>query len=232
MRIIWSLISVFTFLGGIHTSIASAQQPKKSFTVADEIGLALFDDPNGVPGEVLFSPDGNYFVVKTERGRLDINRVEDTVRFYRSQDVKNFLDHSEASQPSPVWTVARTGKEGSVIGGWHWLADSSGIAFLEPTENNDKRLLLADLQKKTVEPLTSETEAVEAFDVRDRQHYLYTVADSAGREKKKAEREAAFVVGTGRSLFELLLPDDPITARIAPSDHLSVGGCWTAIASR
>jgi len=201
----------------VTTMIAAAQQTKHGFTVADEIGLELFDDPNGAPAEVLFSPDKTYLVVKTERGRLDIDRVEDEIRFYRSKDVKNFLDHSNEPQPSPVWTVARTGKEGDVIWGWRWLSDSSGIAFLEPSETGNHRIALADLQKKTVEPLTSETEAVVAFDVRDRQHYVYTVADPAAQEKRKAEREAASVVGTGRSLFELILPDNPITARIATS---------------
>src|SRR5208282_3607386 len=211
------LIAVSIFVSGIHSSIASGQQIKGTFTVSDEIGLALFDDPNGVPAEVLFSPDGEYFVVKTERGRLDVNRVEDSVRLYSSQEVENFLDHSEASQPSPVWTISRTSNEGSVISGWRWLADSSGIVFLEPIENGDHRIILADLQKKTVEPLTSETEAVKAFDVRDRQHYVYTVADPAEQEKKKVEREAASVVGTGRNLAELILPSDPITAGIAPT---------------
>jgi dipeptidyl aminopeptidase/acylaminoacyl peptidase len=217
MKIIWSLISLFTFLSGIHPSIASAQQTKNPFTVTDEIGLALFNDPRGGPADVLFSPDGTCFAVKTERGRLDINRVEDSVRFYRTQDVRYSLDHSEAPQPSPVWTVARTGKKGGVIGGWRWLADSSGIGFLESSENGNHRLVLADLKNKKVEPLTSATEAVKGFDVRDRQGYVYTVADPAEQEKKKVEREAASVVGTGRSLFELILPDDPITARIAPS---------------
>jgi dipeptidyl aminopeptidase/acylaminoacyl peptidase len=206
--------------------IASAQQ--QPFTVADEIGLALFDDPNGTPGEVLFSPDGNYFVVKTERGRLDVNRVEDEVRFYRNHDVKNSLDHSESPQPSPVWTFARTGKKGGVIGGWRWLADSSGVAFLEPSENGNHRLVVADLKNKKVEPLTSETEMVKAFDIRDRQHYVYTVAGPTGQEKKKAEREAASAVGTGRSLFELILPDDPITALIAPSSI----SLWAVIGSK
>ena len=41
-----------------------------------------------------FSPDGNYFVVWTERGRLDLNRVEDSVRFYRTGDIQNFLGTS------------------------------------------------------------------------------------------------------------------------------------------
>jgi dipeptidyl aminopeptidase/acylaminoacyl peptidase len=88
-------------------------------------------------------------------------------------------------------------------------------------------LLLADLRKKTIERLTSGTEVVKAFDVRDRQHYVYTVADLAGREKTKAELEAASVVGTGRSLFELILPDNPLTARFAPSTsslYAVVGG--------
>ncbi len=216
-KIILFVLGGLVYLTSIFSPHILAQQTKKSFTVADEIGLSLFDDPNGGPGEVLFSPDGNCFVVKTERGRLGINRVEDSVRFYQTQDVKFFLDHSEALQPLPVWTIARVGKKGGVIRGWRWLADSSGIAFLEPSENGSHRLVLADLKNKKVEPLTSETEAVKGFDVRDRQHYVYTVADPAEQEKRKAEREAALVVGTGRSLFELILPDDPITARIAPS---------------
>jgi dipeptidyl aminopeptidase/acylaminoacyl peptidase len=217
MKINWILISVFTFLIGVNSSMASAQQAKKPFTVADEIALELFDDPNGGSAEVLFSPDGKYFAVKTERGRSNVNSVEDVVRFYRTQEVRYYLDHSDEPRPSPVWTVARTGKEGGVVGRWRWLGDSSGIAFLESTENGNHRIVLAYLQKKTVVPLTSETEAVRAFDIRDGQHYVYTVADPAEQEKRKAERDAASVVGTGRSLFELILPDDPVTALIAPS---------------
>ena len=227
-KIILFVLGGFLYLTSIFSPLILAQQTKRPFTVADEIGLALFDDPNGPPREVLFSPDGNYFVVKTERGRLDINRVEDSVYFYRTQDVRAFLDKPEASRPLPVWSFARSDKDGGVVGDWRWLADSSGIAFLEPTENGTHRIVLADLQQKTVVPLTSEAEAVKAFDIRDRQHYVYTVADLAEQEKKKAEREAASVVGTGRSLFELILPDDPSTARIAPSSI----SLWAVIGSK
>ena len=53
-----------------------------------------------------FSPNGNYFVVWTERGRLDLNCPEDSLRFYLSKDVANFLESSDESQrPSPVWIV-------------------------------------------------------------------------------------------------------------------------------
>jgi dipeptidyl aminopeptidase/acylaminoacyl peptidase len=221
------LIGIFTLFSGLHSPIASGQRTEGSFTVSDEIGLAFFDNPNGAPAEVLFSPDGIYFVVKTERGRLDINRVQDEVRFYRSRDLKKFLDHSSEPRPSPVWILKRTGREGGVIGGLQWLADSSGIAFLESVVGGNHRITLADLRKKTLEPLTPETEMVKAFDFRDRKHYVYTVADPAEQQKKKAEREAASVVGTGRNLVDLILPDDPITARIAPSTT----SLWAVIGS-
>jgi len=88
------------------STVASARQAKKPFTVSDEIGLTLFGDSNGGTPEVHFSPDGNYVAVWTERGRLDLNRVEDSLRFYRSEDIKNFLEHPDESRPpSPVWIV-------------------------------------------------------------------------------------------------------------------------------
>jgi dipeptidyl aminopeptidase/acylaminoacyl peptidase len=199
-----------------------AQQAAKPFTVGDEIGLALF----GYPAEILFSPDGEFFVVKTERGRLDINRVEDAVCFYRSQDVKNFLDRSDQSHPpSPVWVVKiSTYKQGPLVKDWRWLPDSTGIAFLEPEINGNQRLVLADLEKKLIEPLTSETEIVESFDIRDRQHYAYSVADPAEHEKHTAEGEAAAVVGTGRRLDDLLFPDASISVQFTSSILYAVEG--------
>src|SRR2546423_1616023 len=50
---------------------------KKPFTVADEIGLTHFYELGGGNGTVSFSPNGNYFAVWSERGRLGLNRVGD-----------------------------------------------------------------------------------------------------------------------------------------------------------
>lgn len=199
-----------------------AQQVKKPFTITDEIGIALFD----WPAEVLFSPDGNYFAAKTERGRLEIDRVEDAICFYRSQEVKDFLDRSDQSHPpSPVWVAkVSTYQKGPLVKDWRWLPDSTGIAFLESGENDNQRIVLADLGKKLVEPLTSETEDVGSFDIRDRRHYVYTVVDPAEQENKKAEREATAVVGTGRLLSDLVFPDSPRSAQFTPSILYSVAG--------
>ncbi|MHB8217785.1 MAG: prolyl oligopeptidase family serine peptidase [Candidatus Sulfotelmatobacter sp.] len=47
------------------------------------------------------------------------------------------------------------------------------------------------------------------FDIRDRQHYVYTLADTALQHKVRDERHSAVIVGNSRSLFSLLFPDDP-----------------------
>jgi len=229
-KTIWFHIIVLVSLSEIASQIASAQQTKKPFTVADEIGLTLFDDPSGGRATVLFSPDGNYFAVWTERGSLDLNRVEDSLRFYDSQDVKNFLEHPDASQPpSPAWVVDRSEKEGPIINDWRWLADSSGVAFIGHT-NEGNQLVLADLRKKTIEPLTSTTDEVDTFDVRDRDHYVYTAFDRVERDtlqqKTRAEAQAAVIVGTEHSLKQLLIPED---GRLLPSPASYL---WAVISGR
>lgn len=185
-------------------------QIKRPFTVADEIGLTFFCSRSGGSSEVHPSPDGHYFAVCTERGILDLNRVEDSLRFYQSQDIKNFLKHSSDSHPpSPVWIVTVSEKEGPVIVQWRWLADSSGVAFLNRAEGGSQRLTLANPRKKTLELLTDDLETVEEFDIHDRQHYVYTAfSRAAARAELRAEQRGAATVGTGRSLDQLLFPDD------------------------
>src|SRR5882672_7608301 len=183
----------------------------KPFTVPEEIELAHFGDPyTGEAEGVQFSPDGNYFAALIERGRIDLNRPQDTLQIYRAQDLLNVLEPSNNSQPpSPFWTFNRsTDKDGPLITRWRWLADSSGIAFLERGARGSHRLVLADLQKKTLEPLTPSGATIKAFNIRDRRHYVYAVADSGLLERAATEGQAAALVGTGRSLFDLLFPAD------------------------
>jgi len=212
---------VFISLIGSASPIVSAQLAKKPFTVADDIGMTLFWPIGFKTQEIHFSPDGKYVAVYTERGKLDQNRVEDSLRFYLSRDVENFLKHTDVSLPPlPSWKFTRSNKKGPVINDWRWLPDSSGVAFLEGGGFlGDKRLVLADLRRKIVRPLTSPTQKVKAFDIRDGQHYFYSIVDPAPLQKLHEERQAAAMVGTGRSLFELILPDEPITAWSMSSSH-------------
>jgi dipeptidyl aminopeptidase/acylaminoacyl peptidase len=209
-------ILVLELLIGTGSSGESVRGSKKPFTVADEIGLTLFGEPKGGTPEVSFSPDGKYFAVWTERGRLDLNRPEDSLRFYRSQDVQTFLKHPDEPQPpSPIWVVNHSaGKEGRMISNWRWLADSSGVAFLNRMAGGTQRLVLADLRKKRIEPLTSIKEAVKAFDIHNRRNYVYTVADPTEYENRQAQRQGPAIVGTGHPFYELVLPDNPVVATV------------------
>lgn len=213
-------IIVSLSLIGIALPITSAQQIKKPFTVADDIGITLFRTVGEPPKSVEFSPDGEYFAVYSERGCLELNRVEDSLRFYRTQDVAHFLNHSNESQPpSPVWVLNRFDKEGPIIRDWRWMPDSSGVTFLEGMVGS-RHLVLADLRKRKTESLSSATEMVKDYDIRDRQHYVYTTADVAPVPKKpEEEQQPAAIVGTGRSLYELIFPNEPITIQTssAPS---------------
>jgi len=211
MKLILLQIASLILFACTSSGLAPAQQNKRSFTVADEIGLTLFGGPNGEAPEIQFSPDDKYFVVWTERGDIDSNLVVDSLRFYRTQDVQNSLKHANASQPpSPLWVLSLSGKEGPIITDWKWLADSSGIGFLEAEGYyKNKRLTFVDLRKRKIESLTSNTQAVEAFDVVDRRHYVYTVADPPQTQNINGEPQTPAFVAAGRSIFELLFPGDP-----------------------
>ena len=69
---------------------------------------------------------------------------------------------------------------------------------------------------------------VKAFDVRDRNHYVYTVADPAPLQKMRDERREPMIVGTGRDLSELLFPGDALTLRMtATRSYL-----WAVVAGK
>ena len=197
------------------------EQTKRTFTVADDIGMT-------VVGKVCFSPDRSYFAVYSERGRLDLNQVEDSVAFYRREDVEKFLEHSDRSQrPSPIWTVNRLNKKGPVIKEWRWLPDSSGVAFLERLAGSNQRLVLVDLWKKTIKPLSSKGNTVGAFDIRDAQHYVYTVADRTPLQKMRGEIQAPAIVGTGRTAEEIIFPDDSLIVSTLTTYYL-----WAVVGGR
>src|SRR2546430_11366687 len=219
-------LPVILMVGATLLCAGSAEPAtKRAFTVADTIGLTLFGSARGGDPQIHFSPDGNYFAVWSERGRLDLNRVEDSLRFYRTEDVEKFVQRSDGLHPpEPVWVLNRsTSKKGPVINEWRWLADSSGVAFLERTDEagGKMQLVLGDLRNKSIQALTTTPEDIKAFDVRDRSHYVYTAADPAEakklKAKRKAERRAPAIVGTGVNLDQLLFPDDPAIVKYSSS---------------
>ena len=215
--------------------ILAARQGKRPFTVADDVGYSHFS-PEGYTGGdegIKFSPNGDFCAVLSVRGRLDLDLAEESLRFYRAQDIKTFLDHPNESQsPSPVWVVVRSAKKEPIID-FRWLANSQGVAILEHAENGySQKIVLADLRKKTIEVLVEEAgEWFDAFDISDREHYVYVAADEASRKKMEQEREAQrrapMRIVTG-GVGDLILPDNPVVMerRFKPQKYLraAVGG--------
>jgi len=190
-------------------TLRSQGQTKMPFTVADDIRLTYFGDPFLDKADpIIRSGDGRYFVVHTERGRLDVNRPESSLSVYKVDEVQAFLSHPERPvAPPPFWTFSRaTYKDGPVITKLRWLRDSSGFGFLATSEAGHDQLFLANLRTKTVSPLTPEREEVTSFDIRDRDHFVYTVLSPVMKEKITAESSAVSVVGTDRRIFSLLSP--------------------------
>jgi dienelactone hydrolase len=181
----------------------------RRFTTADDVELTRFGDSVAAP-PVTFSPDGRYFVVTSERGRLDINRPESSLRVYRTEDVRSFLPQSSAKdEPSPFWVVNKsTYRDGPIITDVRWLADSTGIAFLVKTGSGNNQLFLGDMRRKDLQGLTEEDRNVTAFDVRSRGRFAYTLSSRTLRNGGFEERDAPQFVGTGRALSSIIFPEE------------------------
>ena len=218
---VWFCAAAMALLAGVPFSRIGAQQVKRPFTVADDIGITLMDGSD----DARFSPDGSYFTVAARRGRLDINNVEESLRFYDSREIKKFLESPEGTQPpAPVWVTTKTDSTG--FDGWRWLEDSSAVLYKEHVAGKE-RLVFADPRKKRIEPLTPAVEGLKTFDFRDRQNYVYSVKDSGPVEKLHQESHAAAIDATGRSLYSLLFTNNPAIESLSSNrSHLwaVVGG--------
>ena len=196
---------------GLSSTDALPGDARRHFTVADDIGLSHFGDPYMKDVEpITFSPDGEYFVVDAERGRIDLDRPESTLRVYRTRDVEQFLRSRESEkQPLPLWTFEKASyRNGPIITNIRWLADSSGFAFLAKTAEGNDQLFLADLGTKKIFALTRTDQQVTSFDIHDRNHYVYCIQSPAVREMAAREQQATAVAAKGHTIYSLLFSGD------------------------
>lgn len=202
-RIETGLLFCFLFAHFLIAAAPSvAQTASRRFTVADDIALSQFWP------EIVFSPDERFFIVISERGRLDLNRIESTLRVYSSEEIRKVLSAPDSQQePSPLWSILKsTYKEGPIISDVRWLDDSSGFMFLAKTESGKDQLFLANPHAKTVKALTDEDESVRAFAVRSETQFVYLVPSPTLKQKVEEEQQAASIVGTGQDLWNLIFP--------------------------
>ncbi|MFZ3333725.1 MAG: hypothetical protein WA197_24010 [Candidatus Acidiferrales bacterium] len=213
---------------GVWSTNAFSERAKRRFTVADDIELSHFGDPYtaGV-APITFSPDGRFFVVDTERGRIDLDRPESTLRVYRTRDVEEFLrSPGSATEPAPLWIITKSSyRNGPIITNIQWLRDSSGFAFLGKTSAGKKQLFLGDLETQEIVPLTPPAEQVIAFDIRDRNHYVYCLQSSRLAETAMRESQATAVDAKGYNIFGLLFGGNDDLPFLKLSGH-DLGELW------
>jgi dipeptidyl aminopeptidase/acylaminoacyl peptidase len=186
---------------------------RHGFTVADDIGLTHFGDLYGGDTKATtLSPDGKLVAVQSERGSLEDNRLHDELRIYDVEELKRFVDRPDESPvPQPIRTIHEAtnedgGNHGCLITNIRWLADSSAVAFLLRNETGHNQLLLADAHERDVAPLTPIIQDVTSFQIRDREHYVFTVAawkaDAIARGS-----DTELVVGASQTLYDVALPE-------------------------
>jgi dipeptidyl aminopeptidase/acylaminoacyl peptidase len=201
--------SVFCFVLAVAELLVAgapsvtAQTGARRFTVADDIGLTQ------VSSQIAFSPDDRFFIVTSDRGRLDLNRVESSLRVYPTDDITHFLSDSKVQQePSPLWTISKsTYKDGPIISDVQWLDDSSGFMFLAKTESGNDQLFLGSPLTRRLKALTGEDQSVRAFVVRSETQFVYAVPSPKVKAKAEEWERAAAVVGTGQVLNRLMYPE-------------------------
>jgi dipeptidyl aminopeptidase/acylaminoacyl peptidase len=188
----------------IREADATAEKRSTRFTVADDIGLTRLDQ------NVLFSPNGRYFVVLSERGRLDLNRPESSIRVYAVDAVEHFLSQpSAAKQIIPLWTMSKsTYREGPIISNVRWLADSSGLVFLVRTASGNNQLFLVNISSRRLQALTLEKQHVTAFDVHGESQFTYTAQSPSVPQRADEAQRAIAITGTGQSLDSLVFPEN------------------------
>jgi len=215
---------------GVAWAKPRSEAAKRPFTVADDITLVHFGDPYTAKADpVAFSPDGRYFVVDTERGLLDQNRPESTLRVFRTVDVYQFVLHPEIeSGPTPIWSFSEsTYKDAPIITEIQWLMDSSEFSFLVKTHSGNNQLFLANPKTKTIHPLTPEDQDVTAFRISDRNHFVYSVSSPDILHKAMEENLAPAISGTGRSLLDLMFPPNLYPSLKSTLNDIS--DLWTVV---
>jgi len=213
---------------GVWLSNAFSEDAKRRFTVADDIELSHFGDPYmGGIVPITFSRDGRFFVVDTERGRIDLDRPESTLRVYRTREVEEFLRSPRSeTERSPLWIITKSSyRNGPIITHIQWLRDSSGFAFLAKTSAGKNQLFLGDLDTQKIVPLTPPAEQVIAFDIRDRNHYVYCIQSPRLAETAMRESQATAVDAEGYNIFGLLFGGNDDLPFIKLSGH-DLGELW------
>jgi hypothetical protein len=205
------LLTLLVAAGSAQTSARSAanvtMEAKRSFTVRDDIEMVEFVDSfqTALRSPIKYSPDGRYFAVVTERGLVEKNIVEDTIWVFSTSEITAALaGSSSVPSSSPVSLLKVTAPKAPAIYFAKWMADSSGIAFIEMGTNGFHQLFEINVKDRHLRRLSNANHDVTSFDIQG-SHVMYSAVSALAQAKEPEDTLGSVTVGTGLDLMHLVL---------------------------
>lgn len=193
---------------------------ERLYTVEDDIRLTQFITPfigENLSTVVRWSPDGRYLATVTERSLIADGVVEDTLWVFPASAIKQLLKAGTAADTSPGIELVKVRDVTSGLSNLSWLDDSSGLAFLARNGAGHHELRIADIATRKARAISLEAQEVTGFDIRNGR-VVYAALMSGAAEPSDGPgrvRSDEVVVGTGRNLFDFIVPPTPPTGKSA-----------------
>jgi dipeptidyl aminopeptidase/acylaminoacyl peptidase len=206
---------------------ASAGQGQRRFQVRDSIEMARFAEPG------LLSPDERYIATLTERGRIEQNSTEATIWLFDTSALRRAINQSDHAALKPAVLVRMAASinggggvlgHGAIISRLMWESDSNSLLFLGCDARENRQLFRVSLRDHKLTALSLPAQDVIDYAALGN-HIAYLAGPDVAPEKAWWSNDPSapdIVVGSGRSLWEILFPNYQRNARYMPTEF----GVW------
>lgn len=230
---------IMGLLSGIGESRADSGNDV-AFTIKDSIELSYIVDPTKSTmiemrgaqpvGNPIYSPDGKYFVLVTQRGILATNALEGTIWLFDVSAVRHCVFEQWSAKPLPrkLATVSATSNT-PVINDVRWVEGSKRIVFLGKNGSPYQRLFQVDIETGSVEATTNASLFVTAYDLH-RDTIVYTSLIEPAHSSPDLDNQ---MIDVGQSnALELIYrhtpsihdPEEGVLIRSPNALHMQSGG--------
>lgn len=156
------------------------------FDVRHSIEMERFERSGGMPQ---FSPDGKFFSIVTSRGHVQSDRVESTLRVFRSQEVIQYLRGKRWKRPrGRILFRASVTPEAEyhnsyepMISSIQWSVDSKSIFFLVQNARGTRQLCRAALGSGEIRTLTPAHQNISQFESKSKAIIYRALSENSSR---------------------------------------------------
>lgn len=198
-----------TMVANHRSAIKTSDQ---RFDVRHSIEMERFERSGGMPQ---FSPDGNFFSIVTSRGHVQSDRVESTLRIFRSQEVIQYLTGKRWKRPLGriVFRASVTpdaeyhNSYEPVISSIRWSVDSKSILFLVQNARGNRQLCRAAVSSGEIRTLTPAQQNISQFESKGKAIIYRVVSETSPQYGSPLNDDARDITGVGlpRILFPRLV---------------------------